>query len=143
MNKDQLRNLDKLIAEKVFNEEVLFLNQKGGFNVDYMVKNKNSKANEAIYAMDMVHDYRLKSFSQNNKYVFELIEIVNKKNLYIEISQLDEGKSWSVSSWKNNYEKDKSFKGNDLMSTLCLLTLSIYNYEDEQLMNQFGVQNAS
>jgi hypothetical protein len=139
--KEEMRNLDILIAEKVFGGEIVHLNQKGGFNVDYMVKDKNSKANEPIYAMDMVHDYRVKYFSTRKEYVFELIAEINKKNKTVELSQLDNGQRWAVSSWHNNYEKDKEFQGENLLTCLCVLALSIYNYDVTLLLKKLKIQH--
>lgn len=121
------RELDKLICTIVYKEECIELNQKYGHNIDYVAKNKGSKANRPIYSMDMVSDYILKDFSQNKQLIFDLIEMINNNGKKIEFSQLDN--EWCVSSWFNNYEKQYSVKHISLNVAICLLALKVYDYD--------------
>lgn len=66
------RELDVLIAEKIFKTKVNFLNQKHGWRVDYVAEDK--EANEPIIAMGMIDTYRLKYFSKNIKHAIDLIQ---------------------------------------------------------------------
>lgn len=132
MSKVTLRELDKLVCKYVYKEPIKELNQKGGFSVDCMAEKKSSPANEPIYAMDMVYDYRLKEFSKNKDYIFDLITILNQEGKKVEISQLDD--EWAVSSWFDNYEKQYEIKHLSLSVAICLLTLKVSGYNIENLI---------
>lgn len=66
------RELDVLIAEKVFGAKITFLNQKCGWRIDYTAD--KDECNDPI-TTDMGNDgYRLKNYSIDIKAAFEVVE---------------------------------------------------------------------
>lgn len=66
------RELDVLIAEKIFGSKVAFPNQKAGWRIDYVADLE--ECNDPIVT-DMGYDgYRLKRYSQDVKAAFEMVE---------------------------------------------------------------------
>lgn len=122
-----LRDVDKLICKHVYKEEVEELNQRGGFCVDCKAKTDNSKANEPIYAMDMVHDYRLKHFTTKRQYVFDLIDKINEINKFIEMDQDSKG-VWHVSLWDKGATRHLVIKSSKLEQAVALIALHAYGY---------------
>ena len=66
------RELDVVIAKKVFGSEVDFLNQLAGWRIDYVAKRR--ECNDPILSDLGVEGYRLKDYSTNISSAWKVVE---------------------------------------------------------------------
>lgn len=89
------REIDVLIAEKVFGTKIMHLNHKSGWCVDY-VADKN-ECNDTIVSDVGIEGYKLKRYSEDIKAAWELVE----KNR-IALDPL--GRMWKPTLTHNGYK---------------------------------------
>ena len=83
------RELDVLIAEKVFGAKVTFLDQTYGWRIDYEAS--ESKCNNSISSDLGVEGYQLKKYSTDIEAAWEVIEKFNKDGGAITYSSMKNG----------------------------------------------------
>ena len=71
-----MRELDKLIVEKVFQSNVKHLNETYGFRRDYLCEVDN--CNEPIYS-GYIEEYVLKNYSEDISAAWSIVDIMTEK----------------------------------------------------------------
>lgn len=110
------RELDKMVAEVVFGSEVEFLNQKAGWRIDFVAKNKD--CNDTIYAMEMADGYRLKNFSTDISAAWDIVEKLGRNGTQWRFSN----KAFSNTYWWV-YTEDAVAQGDTLPHAICLAAI--------------------
>ena len=110
------RELDVIIAKKIFKVDVEHVNQQNGWRIDYRAN--DNVANDPILAMDMVDGYRLKRYSTDLKAAWEVVEKLGQKGTQWRFSN----KAFSNKYWWA-YTEDAVAQGNTLQEAICLAAL--------------------
>lgn len=97
--KNKYTALDQIIAKEVFGVYDFERNNKG-----IKALPMNSKANEPLWAMDMVYDYRLKKFSSHIDESLILLDKIIEKKFRYELGQKFDN-SFYISLWSSDYER--------------------------------------
>jgi hypothetical protein len=77
------REIDVLIAERIFGAKVTFLNQKHGWRIDY--NTDKDECNDPVWTDFGVDGYRLKNYTENMNFVWEVVEKMFKDGWSINI----------------------------------------------------------
>lgn len=86
------RELDILVAEKIFGAKVKKLDQKGGWRIDYVAD--LNECNDPIVAMDMIDGYRLKRYSSDVLATQEVIKKLVASGYCVDLSFSTKDRKW-------------------------------------------------
>lgn len=137
-----MRFLDKLIAEKVYGDIIVSVNKNvAGIFVDYQPENSNSESCEYIYLGDFVEDHKLKEYSSSDKYIFELIKLINKKELFVSMKQIDN--KWEVSISNNHGMNVITIERETIPEAMTIATIKAYDLSFDLLVNRLENEDCS
>lgn len=116
------RKLDQLIAEKVFNCNVKFVNEKYGWRVDYFAD--KDECNQGIPTDGGYDGYRLKYYSSYIRNAFEIVEKMNTMSPGVSFSlKQDYEGLWNCSFSFSNENCCIIHNSDTAMEAICLAAL--------------------
>lgn len=107
------RDLDKLIAEMVFQSEVEVLNQRSGWGID--LRAKNNDCNDALYSDFGLEGYVLKKYSTSLEDAWSIVDKFGKQGTQWRFSN----KALHNQYWWA-YTEDATAQGDSLPHAICL-----------------------